>query len=60
MAQVTARRFRRASPATAVVLFMLTLALGVAALPAGAAGGGPQVQPARYDADQTVAAFAAA
>jgi len=33
MAEVTARRFRLSSPATAVVLFVLALALGVASLP---------------------------
>ena len=40
MAEVTARRFRLGSPATAVVLFMLTLVLGVVSPPlAGLAGG---------------------
>jgi len=39
MAAVTARRFRLGSPATAIVLFVLVLALGVASLPlAGLAG----------------------
>ena len=39
MAEVTARRFRLRSPAAAVMLFMLALALGVASLPlAGLAG----------------------
>jgi len=32
MAEVTARRFRLGSPTTAVVLFVLALALGVASL----------------------------
>jgi hypothetical protein len=39
MAEVAARRFRLGSPATAVVLFVLALALGVASLPLASLAG---------------------